>query len=100
MIFRVFFGFEEPDEAILQKICGILLTNAFELLFNGQRIRGLYASASLFAHSCSPNTKHVFDHQHNIIFRATRDIAKGQPIFTTYSQVFWDTLSRRHQLKV
>ncbi|KAB7504647.1 Protein msta, isoform A [Armadillidium nasatum] len=93
-------GIEKSDDVdILHRICGILSTNCFELLDNSQRIRGIYYSAAMLAHNCSPNTKHSFDSNKNIIFRATQGIQKGKPLFATYSHTLWDTHSRRKLLK-
>ena len=76
------------------------MTNSFELKHNGQRIRGLYPQTAMVAHSCVPNTKHVFDEDLNMILRTTTNVAKGDAITITYTQTLWNTLARRRQLKV
>ncbi|KAA0197336.1 hypothetical protein HAZT_HAZT003001 [Hyalella azteca] len=92
--------YEEADEATILRVCGILMTNSFEVKHNGSRVRGLYHTASKMAHSCVANTKHVFEDDLTGVFIATQPITKGTPITVNYSQVLWNTMARRQHLKV
>ncbi|KAG7175063.1 SET domain-containing protein SmydA-8-like 4 [Homarus americanus] len=92
--------YEGADSAEIYRMCGILLTNSFELKHNGQRVRGLYPQAAMMAHDCIPNTKHAFDEDLMLVLRATVVIRKGTPITSTYTNILWNTLQRRKQLKV
>ncbi|KAF2369132.1 SET domain [Trinorchestia longiramus] len=92
--------YDEAEENTILKVCGILTTNAFEVKHNGSKVRGLYSSASKMAHSCTANTKHVFEEDLTIVVIATVPITKGTSITTNYSQVLWNTMARRQHLKM
>lgn len=50
---------ERFSEDLIQQACGILDVNAFEAkTAKGHRVRCLYPNASIFGHSCVPNTTH------------------------------------------
>lgn len=85
----------------IQRVCGVLDTNCFEIRFRGRvSIRGLYPTASLMNHECVANTRHVFDPSDlRIRVLASRDIASGETISATYTQSLWNTLDRRWHLK-
>lgn len=93
----------EHDEKTILSISGILDTNAFEVGSSEaktSRLRGLYSTASMIAHSCKPNTRHTFyGTDFMIAVSATTDIAAGETIFATYTQTFWGTMARREHLK-
>lgn len=89
--------FEEKD---ILNVSGILDTNAFEIRTTSASLRGLYNVASMMAHNCKPNTKHSYlMPEMVIVVSATTDIAAGDIISATYTQTFWDTLSRREHLR-
>ena len=78
----------QPEE--IQRLCGILDTNCFDIRLPGPiNIRGLYSTASLMNHDCVANTRHVFEPEHNfrILVIATTDIQPGSKITATYTQV-------------
>lgn len=89
------------DGESIQRVCGILDTNCFEIRFRGRvSIRGLYPTASLMNHECLANTRHVFDPTDwQIRVIATKDIPAGERISATYTQSLWNTLDRRWHLK-
>ena len=89
------------DSERIQRVCGILDTNCFEIRLRDRvSIRGLYPNASLMNHECVANTRHVFNpFDFRIKVIATRDIAPGQTISATYTQSLWNTLDRRWHLK-
>ncbi|XP_071538278.1 SET domain-containing protein SmydA-8-like isoform X2 [Panulirus ornatus] len=91
--------YDGADSSEIYRMSGILLVNSFELKHNGQRIRGVYPQAAMMAHDCIPNTKHAFDDDLTLILRATIVIRKGSPITSTYTNILWNTLQRRKQLK-
>ena len=94
------FHFEEADENILYKMCGIITTNAFEIKHNGSKVRGLYNLASKLTHSCVPNTKHVFEDDLTGVFMTTVKVPKGKMLTANYTQLLWNTMARRQHLKV
>ncbi|KAK3856724.1 hypothetical protein Pcinc_036968 [Petrolisthes cinctipes] len=95
-----FIEYEGAEGSEVFRVCGILLTNSFEVKHNGQRVRGVYPQAAMCAHDCRPNTKHHVDQDLNLTIRATVVIRKGASITTTYTNTLWNTLQRRKQLKL
>jgi hypothetical protein len=89
------------DSESIQRVCGILETNCFEIRIQGLvSVRGLYPTASLMNHNCVANTRHVFDPEDfRIRILATKDILIGEKISATYTQSLWNTLDRRFHLK-
>ncbi|XP_057374746.1 SET domain-containing protein SmydA-8-like isoform X1 [Daphnia carinata] len=89
------------DSEHIQRVCGILETNCFEIRIQDRvSFRGLYPTASLMNHECVPNTRHVFDpFDFKIRVLATRNIRAGEKISATYTQIFWNTIDRRLHLK-
>lgn len=92
--------FDGVDSEEVYRVCGILMTNSFELKHHGTKVRGLYAQSAMMAHDCIPNTKHTFETDSTMILRATRVIPKGSAITSTYTNTLWNTLQRRKQIKV
>ena len=68
----------EADEKLLNKLGGILMTNAFEARGRkiGSHVRCLFPDAGLLAHSCLPNVHHTIDHTFTIYLRAAEPIKK------------------------
>jgi hypothetical protein len=89
------------DSESIQRVCGILETNCFEIRVQGRvSVRGLYSTASLMNHDCVANTRHVFDPaDFRIRILATKTIPVGDKISATYTQSLWNTLDRRLHLK-
>ncbi|XP_055678969.1 SET domain-containing protein SmydA-8-like [Lutzomyia longipalpis] len=89
------------DEFTIMRITAILDTNCFEIRHQHKniKVRALYPQASMIAHSCVPNTTHVFSEDFEFVLIATVDIAKGSPIFVTYGQTLQGTLQRREHLR-
>ncbi|XP_050545316.1 SET domain-containing protein SmydA-8-like [Daktulosphaira vitifoliae] len=88
------------DKDILET-AAILDTNAFEVRYSGgAKMRAVYAEASMLAHNCKPNTKHVFTGNNGEIrLLSTVNIKKGETITATYTQSLWPTFNRRNHLK-
>lgn len=80
-------------EEVVQKICGVLDVNTFELrapgfgptLHPSECIRGLYLGAALMAHDCLGNTHLAVDDDYNLIVHASVNIPKGSPIYFNYT---------------
>ncbi|XP_043202475.1 SET domain-containing protein SmydA-8-like [Amphibalanus amphitrite] len=89
------------DEQLLQRLGGILMTNAFEARGRrlGSHVRCLFPEAGLLAHSCLPNVHHTIDHNFTIFLRAAEPVKKGAILFTSYTHCLSGTLSRRLHLK-
>lgn len=92
------------DERSALHAAAVLDTNAFEVRRpGGRKFRAVYADASMMAHSCTPNTKHVFvgdvaDGWPSIRVLATVPIGRGSPVTATYTQTLWCTRDRRQHL--
>ena len=86
---------EQFDTEAIRTACGILDTNSFEVRMSGKsKMRALYPTVSLMNHNCRPNTRHSFDQQMNMSVWAVTDIAPGQAISATYTQILWPTSIR------
>lgn len=83
------------EEEIVQKICGILDVNTFELRssskFDENQVanfrRGVYLKASLMAHDCVKNTHIGVDDNCVMHVHASRDIEEDEPILYTYCSI-------------
>lgn len=89
----------------LKRITAVINTNAFKILIsdsdeNSVSARGIYPLCSLMNHTCTPNTRRDINSEFVYKISATRKIAKGEEIFTTYSQLLWNTCSRRIHLLI
>ncbi|KAG0718447.1 SET domain-containing protein SmydA-8, isoform A [Chionoecetes opilio] len=97
---RGFMGYEGASEKEIYRICGILVTNSFDVRQSGSLIRGLYPQAAMMCHQCAPNTKHCFTKDLTMVLRAMVVIHKGTAITTTYTNTLWNTAQRRRQLQL
>ncbi|KAI9551770.1 hypothetical protein GHT06_022106 [Daphnia sinensis] len=90
------------DDEELQRACGILEVNAFEVCDEDKSIsaRAVYSHACLMAHDCVPNTAcTVNPATQKMTVRAAVDISAGQMITTSYTFTLDGTLRRRAHLK-
>ncbi|VVC43205.1 Zinc finger, MYND-type [Cinara cedri] len=93
------------DERSALEATAVLDTNAFEVRREGGRkFRAVYSQASMMAHSCTPNTKHVFvgdpaDGCPVIRITAAVAIGLGCPVTATYTQTLWCTRDRLRHLQ-
>lgn len=93
---------ENMNEEELQRACGILEVNAFEVCDDDKTIsaRSVYSHACLMAHNCVPNTAcSVNPANQRMTVRAAVDIPAGQMITTSYTFTLDGTLRRRSHLK-
>jgi hypothetical protein len=81
-------------------LVGIYQTNSYRL--GDEADGGLFLTLARINHSCRPNSSHIWrsDLQMTLVF-ATRDIAIGEEIFTTYGPAgeWLDTAGRRSYLR-
>lgn len=78
---------------IIQKICGVLDVNSFELRAANNEpgspgmdsICGIFPTAALMAHSCICNTHLAIDDLYNMTVRASVAIPKGAAILFNYT---------------
>lgn len=86
---------EDLKNELVQKICGILDVNTFELRAPGfgigslihpsECIRGLYVQAALMAHDCIGNTHLAVDDHYNLLIHSSVPIMKGEGILFNYT---------------
>lgn len=80
---------EPPSAELMQKLCGILDVNAFELrspdALDGLRLRGLYVDATLMAHDCRGNTHLSVNDNFQLTIYASVTIKQDEPIFFNYT---------------
>ncbi|CAH1116303.1 unnamed protein product [Phaedon cochleariae] len=101
---------EDIASEMVQKICGILDVNTFELrprqnkepamLSPGTHhcLRGLYSKAALMAHDCTGNTLLSVDDDFVLTIKASIDIQKDGPILFSYANVLNGTVDRKQHL--
>ncbi|XP_011880733.1 PREDICTED: protein msta, isoform B-like isoform X2 [Vollenhovia emeryi] len=97
----------EEQLELMRRICGVFNTNSFEVVVVSSRdqdrttsLRGLYPMGAFQNHCCVPNTRHHFDDQQRMHVSAALPIAAGEEITMSYTDLLWDTSSRRQFLKV
>lgn len=85
---------EACEKDLIQKICGILDVNSFEVrppeftevsVNPDEFLRGVYLEAALMTHDCIGNTHLAVDDTFKLCVHASRDIKKGETIFFNYS---------------
>ena len=82
------------DEDFIQRLCGILDVNTFELRGNidsrgvqpNNLARGLFPKAALLAHDCLPNTMISVDGDSNMRIFSTVPIPAGECIYYNYTR--------------
>ncbi|XP_055530981.1 SET domain-containing protein SmydA-8-like [Wyeomyia smithii] len=90
---------------LIQRICGILDVNAFEIrgYVDSQGVnypaRGLYPKTALMTHNCVTNTLISVDGQHNVKVYATVPISSGELLYYNYTRCLFGTFERRAHLR-
>lgn len=79
---------------MVQKVCGIIDVNSFEVrppeitevaASPDESLRGVYLEAALMTHDCVGNTHLAVDDAYKLCVHASRDIKKDETIFFNYS---------------
>ncbi|EFN79379.1 SET domain-containing protein SmydA-8 [Harpegnathos saltator] len=100
---RVPDGIEPPSAELMQKLCGILDVNTFELrspgALDGLLLRGLYVEAALMAHDCRGNTHLTVDDDFRLTVYASVAIGENEPILFNYTSSLLGTADRREHLR-
>lgn len=77
---------ERHTDHDIQRICGILDVNCFEIGQSPVKARALYPSAFLLAHDCRPNTTHTDDPAtYELILRTSRRVRRHEAITLSYA---------------
>jgi len=97
----------EEQIELMRRTCDVFNTNSFEVVVVSSRdkdhttsLRGLYPMGALQNHCCVPNTRHHFDDQQRLYVSAVLPIIAGEEITMSYTDLLWDTSSRRQFLRV
>ncbi|XP_029160468.1 SET domain-containing protein SmydA-8-like isoform X2 [Nylanderia fulva] len=95
----------EEQMEFMRRICEVFNTNSFEVVIARNEdcttsLRGLYPLGALQNHCCVPNTRHHFDDQQRLHVSAALPIAAGEELTMSYTDLLWDTSSRRQFLRV
>lgn len=90
---------DEYDTDTIEKVLGILDTNAFEIRLPDSSILGVYQNASLLEHDCIPNTHRTFDADLNLVVRAAVPIKRGQHLTSCYTDSLSTTSLRQEHLR-
>ncbi|XP_066950946.1 uncharacterized protein [Macrobrachium rosenbergii] len=90
---------EDFDAALIQKILGIIDTNAFEIRLPDSSILGVFSQASLLEHDCIANTHRTFDADLNLVVRAAIPIKRGDHLTSCYTDPLTTTSARLEHLR-
>lgn len=90
---------EQFDTATIEKVLGIIDTNAFEIRLPDSSILGVYGMAAILEHNCVPNTHRTFDADLNLVVRAAVPIKRGDHLTSCYTDPLITTASRQEQLR-
>ncbi|KAG5331828.1 MSTAA protein, partial [Acromyrmex charruanus] len=94
---------EPPNTELMQKLCGILDVNTFELrspsALDGLLLRGLYIEATLMAHDCRGNTHLTVDDNFQLTVYASVAIKQNEPILFNYTSSLLGTVDRKDHLR-
>jgi len=83
----------------IQRVCGILESNAFEIKSKNQlESRAVYPLCSMANSSCLPNMTHMVRTDKKMIVVATRDIRKGEELLICYTGIRWGRDARRKHM--
>lgn len=82
----------------LRQIIATIKTNAFIVRMDAADICALYPLSGFMNHRCTPNTRRGADRNFVHSISASRNIRKGEEIVLTYSELMWNTYSRRIHL--
>lgn len=90
---------DEYETEVIEKVLGILDTNAFEIRLPDSSILGVYQKASLLEHDCVPNTHRTFDADLNLVVRAAIPIKRGHHLTSCYTEPLSTTSVRQEHLR-
>uniref|UniRef100_A0A0K2U0Z8 Protein msta, isoform Alike [Acyrthosiphon pisum] n=1 Tax=Lepeophtheirus salmonis TaxID=72036 RepID=A0A0K2U0Z8_LEPSM len=98
MVFEVLYKQFDFSDDTIQRINGILETNAIEIRLAASEIQALYELTCLLEHSCCPNIRMTFDDKYHVTVRAGRNIKAGEHLCFMYTHSLWGTMARREHL--
>ncbi|KAM0736515.1 SET domain-containing protein SmydA-8, isoform A [Formica fusca] len=95
----------EEQMELMRRICEVCNTNSFEVVISRNEdcttsLRGVYPIGAFQNHCCVPNTRHHFDDHQRLYVSASLPIAAGEELTMSYTDLLWDTSSRRQFLRV
>ncbi|XP_069163542.1 uncharacterized protein [Procambarus clarkii] len=90
---------EEYDTETIEKVLGVIDTNAFEIRLPDSSILGVYEKASMLEHDCVTNTHRTFDADLNLVVRAAIPIKRGDHLTSCYTDPLTTTSTRQEHLR-
>ncbi|XP_072742952.1 SET domain-containing protein SmydA-8 isoform X1 [Anoplolepis gracilipes] len=94
----------EEQMELMRHICEVCNTNSFAVVVARNEdctsLRSVYPLGAMQNHCCVPNTRHHFDDQQRLHVSAASSIAAGEELTMSYTDLLWDTLSRRQFLRL
>lgn len=90
---------DEFDAELIQKVLGIIDTNAFEIRLPDSSIQGIYGNAAILEHNCVANTHRTFDADLNLVVRAAVPIKRGQHLSSCYTDPLTTSFTRQDHLR-
>jgi len=79
----------------IQKVCGILDTNCFEVKWDRGVARGIYCHIAFINHSCVPNCRKYFDAQRVLHILSSEALDSGQELHISYTNPLFCTTMRQ-----
>ena len=83
----------------IQKVCGILDTNCYEIGWNGIRARAIFPTIARINHDCVPNARKFFDSDMRMVVVASRDLQPGEEVTLSYTPPLTSTPVRQVRIK-
>ncbi|XP_059608080.1 SET domain-containing protein SmydA-8-like [Phlebotomus argentipes] len=93
-----FFKEQRWTEDEILRVLGIVYINGHEVPLTEPAYVAIYATASLFEHSCLANVAKSFTDAGEIVFWAAQDIRKGDRLSICYTDALWGTQQRQEHL--
>lgn len=90
---------EQYETETIEKVLGVIDTNAFEIRLPDSSILGVYGTAALLEHDCIPNTHRTFDADLNLVVRAAVAIKRGDHLTSCYTDPLTTTSTRQEHLR-
>ena len=79
----------------IQRVCGILDTNCYELGWKGIRARAIFQTIARINHDCIPNARRFFDSEYRMVVVSSRDIYPGEEVTLSYTPPLTSTPVRQ-----
>ena len=86
---------EDVDPGVIERLCGALDVNSFEVPHRDGVVQALYRRCCLAEHNCVPNLHRSFAQDLTLTFRSAIKIGANDHLTITYTDSLWTTADRR-----